>query len=175
MKKGYSDADLEYSLEQIFKNEIKVRFLMIIGYPTETREDFEMTLKFFEKYAKYAKTLVEEINLGLTLNLLPNTPLYRDAEKHGLESTKTHINDWICLQNPELDFKERLKRRIEAQYFVEKLGYKVFESKNYTRALTIAWNQVEKIQGNKILVDGDKIKFDREQGVLTIPDQHRTY
>jgi len=168
MQKGYSDEDLHYSLEEIFKNNIKVRFLMIIGYPTETEEDFQQTLDFFEKYAKQGRQgLVEEINLGLTLNLLPNTPLYEDAEKNGLETTKDHINDWVCTQNPDLDFKERLKRRIKAQFFVEKLGYKVYESKNYARSLSIAWSEVKDIEKQKVRkLDASKIKFDREKGVL---------
>ena len=168
MKKGYTDEDLHYSLEQIFKNNIKVRFLMIIGYPTETEEDFQQTLDFFNRYAEYGRQgLVEEVNLGLTLNLLPNTPLYDNAEKFGLDTTKDHINDWICTQNPTLDFKERLKRRINTQHYVENLGYKVFESKNYTRALSIAWNEVSKIQIDKtIKIDASKIKFDREKGIL---------
>jgi radical SAM superfamily enzyme YgiQ (UPF0313 family) len=168
MKKGYTDEDLHYSLEQIFKNNIKVRFLMIIGYPTETEEDFQQTLDFFNRYAEYGRQgLVEEVNLGLTLNLLPNTPLYDNAEKFGLDTTKDHINDWICTQNPTLDFKERLKRRINAQHYVENLGYKIFESKNYTRALSIAWNEVSKIQIDKtIKIDANKIKFDREKGIL---------
>jgi radical SAM superfamily enzyme YgiQ (UPF0313 family) len=168
MKKGYSDEDLHYSLSQLFKNNIKVRFLMIIGYPVETEEDFKLTLDFFDRYADYGKKgLVEEINLGLTLNLLPNTPLYDNAETHGLETTKNHINDWICLQNPTLDFKERLKRRIIAQHHVEKLGYKVFESKNYLRALAIAWNEVSNIKNKNITkFDASKVKFDREKGIL---------
>lgn len=140
---------------------------MIVGYPTETEDDFQQTLRFFDRYAEYGrKGLVEEINLGLTLNLLPNTPLYDNAEKHGLETTKDHINDWICTQNPTLDFKERLKRRIKAQYYVEKLGYKVFESKNYTRALSIAWNEVETLNRKTRSIDATKVKFDREKGVL---------
>jgi radical SAM superfamily enzyme YgiQ (UPF0313 family) len=168
MKKGYTDEDLEYSLGEIFKNNIKVRFLMIIGYPTETEQDFQQTLDFFEKYAEYGKNgLVEEVNLGLTLNLLPNTPLYDNADKFGLETTKDHINDWVCSQNPSLDFKKRLKRRIEAQYFVEKLGYKVFESKNYVRSLSIAWTEVENLPKEKVRkLDASKIKFNREKGVI---------
>ena len=172
MKKGYSDEDLHYSLEQIFKNNIKVRFLMIIGYPTETEEDFQQTLRFFDRYKEFAQRgLVEEVNLGLTLNLLPNTPLYNNAEEFGLETTKNHINDWVCTQNPTLDFKERLKRRIHAQYYVERLGYKVFESKNYTRALSIAWSEVQAIKEKAVKkVDASKIKFDREKGTLEEQD-----
>ena len=168
MKKGYKDEDLHYSLNQLFKNNIKVRFLMIIGYPTETKEDFQMTLDFFDRYAEFGRQgLVEEINLGLTLNLLPNTPLFDNAEKYGLESTKQHINDWVCSDNPTLDYKERLKRRIIAQRYVEKLGYKVFESKNYARALSIAWEEIKKIQKSRVTkIDASKIKFDREKGVL---------
>ena len=172
MQKGYSDEDLHYSLGEIFKNNIKVRFLMIIGYPTETQKDFQETLDFFDKYAEYGrKGLVEEVNLGLTLNLLPNTPLYNNAEEFGLATTKDHINDWICVQNPTLDFKERLKRRVKAQYYVEKLGYKVFESKNYTRALSIAWSEVMNIKQEKtVKIDASKLKFDREKGLLEEKD-----
>jgi len=172
MQKGYTDEDLHYSLGEIFKNNIKVRFLMIIGYPTETQEDFQQTLDFFNRYSEYGiKGLVEEVNLGLTLNLLPNTPLYAKAEEYGLATTKDHINDWVCVQNPTLDFKERLKRRIEAQYYVEKLGYKVFESKNYTRALSIAWQEVVNLKSkNTKKIDATKVKFDREKGSLEEKD-----
>ena len=165
MKKGYTDEDLHYSLGQLFKNNIKVRFLMIIGYPTETDQDFQQTLDFFDRYAEYGRQgLVEEINLGLTLNLLPNTPLFDNAEEYGLETTKQHINDWVCVQNPTLDYRERLKRRIVAQRHVEKLGYKVFESKNYVRALSIAWNEVEHLKKHVTKIDASKLKFDREKG-----------
>ena len=173
MKKGYTNEDLYYSLNEIFKNNIKVRFLMIIGYPTETAEDFQKTLDLFDHYAEYGRSgLVEEINLGLTLNLLPNTPLFDNAEKYGLETTKKHINDWICTQNPTLDYRERLKRRIKAQYYSENLGYKVFESKNYLRALSIAWGEISRIESKRIKkIDATKIKFDREKGGLAeMPD-----
>ena len=117
-----------------------------------------------EKYI--GNGLVEEINLGLTLNLLPNTPLFDNAKEYGLETTKQHINDWICIENPTLDYRERLKRRITAQRHVENLGYKVFESQNYVRALSIAWNEVQNLKTKTTKVDASKLKFDREKGVL---------
>jgi radical SAM superfamily enzyme YgiQ (UPF0313 family) len=150
---------------------------MIIGYPTETQEDFNMTLNLFDRYQEQGRNgLIEEVNLGLTLNLLPNTPLHEKAEEYGLTTTKEHINDWICVDNPTLDFKERLRRRITAQYHVEKLGYKVFESKNYVKALSIAWDQIKNLKSSKTKIKNKDIKFDREKGGILIPeDPHRTY
>ena len=46
------------------------------------------------------------------------------------------------------------------------MGYKVFESKNYVRALSIAWNEVKDLKAKTTKIDASKLKFDREKGVL---------
>jgi hypothetical protein len=67
------------------------------------------------------------------------------------------------VHNPELDYKERLRRRIMLQEHIETLGYQVFEKKNYTKQLFVAWSEVSKI-AKPILID--QFKFDRDQGGL---------
>ena len=58
MKKGYKfrEYDNEYAAE-VFKNcmnnGIQTVLFLIIGYPTETKEDFEETMKFLKKYRKW--------------------------------------------------------------------------------------------------------------------------
>lgn len=58
MKKGYKfkEYDNNYAAE-VFKNcmnnGIQVVLFLIIGYPTETKEDFEETMKFLKKYRKW--------------------------------------------------------------------------------------------------------------------------
>ena len=57
-----------------------------------------------------------------------------------------YINDWICTDNPSLDYKERLRRRIILQAHVERLGYPVFEAKNYVKQMFSQWAQVSALK-----------------------------
>ena len=59
MKKQFSNKDLDEFMEQAYKNQVKLRFLMIIGYPTETIKDFNDTLDMFERYKQYKKIIPE--------------------------------------------------------------------------------------------------------------------
>jgi radical SAM superfamily enzyme YgiQ (UPF0313 family) len=166
MKKGYSQADLDYTMEQLNRVGIKVRMLMIVGYPTETKKDFQQTIEMFERYKPYLDSgIIEEVNLGLTLNLLRNTPLHDNKEKFNLVQTNDHVNDWVCLDNPTLTYKERLRRRIILQATCESLGYKVFESKNYLKQLISSWNEVCSLpEQTATLVKN--IRYDNEQNLL---------
>ena len=140
---------------------------MLVGYPTETEEDFQLTMKMFERYKPYLDNgTIEEVNLGLTLNLLKNTPLYDNKDKYNIVQANEHINDWVCIDNPTLTYKERLKRRIILQAHCESLGYKVFESKNYVKQLLNSWNEVCNLPEQSVAMIKN-IKFDREQNSLT--------
>lgn len=147
MKKGYSNKDLYYTIGQLSENKIKCRLLMIVGYPTETEQDFEDTCNMFRNFVPYVKDgTIEEINLGLTLNLLPNTPLQDNLGEYNLVKMNNHINDWICTDNPTLTFKERLRRRITLQALTEELGYNIFNKDDYVRTLFMQWKQVNEFK-----------------------------
>ena len=165
MKKGFTQDQLDYCMEQFARTGIKTRFLMIVGYPTETEEDFQKSLDMFTEYKPYCdQGIIEEVNLGLTLNLLPNTPLTADLEKYNIIQEIKHINNWVCLTNPSMDYKERLRRRIYLQQHIENLGYRVFESKNYTNQLFLAWNEVMTLKSKSHVIED--FKYDRDQGGL---------
>jgi radical SAM superfamily enzyme YgiQ (UPF0313 family) len=165
MKKGFKQSDLDYCMEQFDRCGIRTRFLMVVGYPTETLQDFQDTLDMFTKYKPYSdRVIIEEVQLGITLNLLPRTPLTDNKEEYGIIQNTNHINDWVCKSNPTLDFKERIKRRIYLQEHVERLGYRVFNSKNHTKELFISWNNIMKTNQKPTIVD-DFI-YDRERGGL---------
>jgi len=165
MKKGFTQDQLDYCMQQFARTGIKARFLMIVGYPTETEEDFQQSLDMFTKYKPYCdQGIIEEVNLGLTLNLLPNTPLTADLEKYNIVQEIKHINNWVCLNNPSMDYKERLRRRIYLQQHIENLGYRVFESKNYTNQLFLAWNEVMTLKSQAHVIED--FKYDRDQGGL---------
>ncbi len=177
MKKGFTESDLDYTMEQLHRVGVKTRLLMIVGYPTETKEDFNLTLKMFERYKKYLDSgIIEEVNLGLTLNLLPNTPLWDKKEEYNILQKNDHINDWVCMDNPSLTYKERLRRRIILQARIEDMGYKVFESENYLKQLISSWEEVRSLPENT----GTLIKtfnYDAEQNSITaqIIDNEKNY
>ena len=144
MKKGYTEEDMQYTMQQLDRVGVKTRLLMIVGYVTETQEDFQETLDLFNNWLPYLhKGTIEEVQLGATLNLLPRTPLADHKEDFNIIQPTDHINDWICTDNPTLDYKERLRRRIIAQAHIERLGYPVFESKNYVKQMFSQWDQVK--------------------------------
>jgi hypothetical protein len=144
MKKGYTEADMQYTMEQLDRVGVKTRLLMIVGYVTETQEDFQETLDLFDEWLPYLHSgTIEEVQLGATLNLLPRTPLADHKDDFNIVQPTDHINDWICTDNPSLDYKERLRRRIIAQAHIERLGYPVFESKNYVKQMFSQWEQIQ--------------------------------
>jgi radical SAM superfamily enzyme YgiQ (UPF0313 family) len=131
MNKGYSNADLDYNMEEFVKHGIKLYMLMMVGYPTETREDFEQTLNLFKRYQKYvAGGHISGVNLGQTFIIEEGAPIFYHPEK--LELVGVNGSDqprdvfWMNPHNPTLTYKERIKRRIEAQELVTRLGYPIW-------------------------------------------------
>ena len=74
MKKQFSNQDLDEFVEQAYINKVKLEFMMIVGYPTETLEDFQDTIDMFDRYRKY-QSVIHTIGLGSTLSVLAGTPL----------------------------------------------------------------------------------------------------
>jgi hypothetical protein len=61
------------------KYNLKMLWLMIVGYVTETETDIEFAAEWFRTHAEY-KDLIK-IQLGGTLGIFPNTWLDRNKEK----------------------------------------------------------------------------------------------
>jgi hypothetical protein len=173
MKKGFTEKELDYTMSQLSRVGIKCRMLMIVGYPTETSEDFQLTLDMFDRYKPYLDAgIIEEVNLGLTLNLLIDTPLHSNLDQYRIVQEHGHINNWVCLDNPTLDYRERLRRRIVLQAHCEQLGYKIFEAKNYTKQLFNAWKEVKKLPGSSHVIEN--YSFDREKGgIVEQPNENK--
>jgi radical SAM superfamily enzyme YgiQ (UPF0313 family) len=123
MNKRFTNADLNYTMEMLDRYGITCQFLMIVGYPTETEEDFQATLDMFTQYKKYAH-VIQNINIGNTLGILPGTPLFRTAAEYNIVLDK-YENNWEALDNPELTLERRLQRRTELKQHVVNLGYQL--------------------------------------------------
>lgn len=142
--KEFSNHDIDYAMECMHKYGISCIFLMLIGYPTETAQDFNDTLDMFRRYSKYANNVIANIEFGSTLGILPNTPLSDQATSLGITMDPRHENFWTSSKNPDLTFKERLKRRFTARQLVLDLGYQISDDPHKTM-LHYLWRQYNSI------------------------------
>ena len=97
--------------------------LIIVGYPTETLEDFEETLDLIKKYKHLAGTIIKDVSISDTLSVLPGTPLYDRASELNIILDPKNENNWICTDNPTLTLAERIRRAEQAKQLVKDLGY----------------------------------------------------
>lgn len=122
MNKKFTNQDLDYTMEMLDKYNITCEFLMLFGYPTETKEDFFETLDMFKRYQKYANKVITNISFGSTLGILPGTPLFKNSEAYQIELDK-YENNWMALNNKDLTLDERIMRRNLAKEHAINLGY----------------------------------------------------
>jgi radical SAM superfamily enzyme YgiQ (UPF0313 family) len=122
MNKKFNNQDLDYTMKMLEKYKITCTFLMIVGYPTETDQDFQETLDMFTKYKYLAPHIIVDINVGSTMSILPGTPLYYQADELNLELDK-YENNWVALDNPDLTLDKRLERRAKLKQHLLDSGY----------------------------------------------------
>lgn len=119
MQKKFTNQDLFFVLDQAKQNNVKLTFLMICGYITETDQDHQQQIEIFKQISNYSDIL--EISLGTTLGILPGTPLYANHKKYGI-ILGDHENNWI---NPKTNntFEKRLGWRNDLEEKLIDLGF----------------------------------------------------
>ena len=91
----------------------------------------------FERYKKY-QNVIESVNLGTTLGILPGTPLADDF-KDDIQLNGGE-NFWIYKKNSSLDFRERIKRRMIIGEECKRMGYEITSNQENYRLLHYLWN-----------------------------------
>jgi hypothetical protein len=126
MGKKFTNSDIDRFMERAHASGIMVVLLLIVGYPTETLEDFQATLDMLTRYRPYLENgTVIEACLGGTLRIEPNTELSRDSKVRFLTDPTGQIDDlnWVYDSNLELDLRERIRRRLVIMKHARDLGY----------------------------------------------------
>ena len=81
--KNFTNDDIDYHLEMAKKYSVSILLLLIVGYPTETRQDFEFTKQWFQDRAHYAGNAIRQVVFSLAA-ILPNTALERKQQEYGI-------------------------------------------------------------------------------------------
>jgi hypothetical protein len=81
--KNFTNLDIDYHLSMAEKYSVPVMLLLIIGYPTETKQDFEFTKSWFQQRKHYFKHPIRSVVLSLAA-ILPNTQLDKNQNKYGI-------------------------------------------------------------------------------------------
>jgi len=145
MKKGFSNEDLDYHMEQFSNLGITCGFLMLIGYPTETKKDFEDTLRMLQRYQGYAANgTILGITLGQTLEIAENVPLTEMYKDILFQIPDEGINAiaWKPKKpNATLTLDERVRRRLVAGIVAQSYGWKLISADRELQYLKAAYEQ----------------------------------
>jgi hypothetical protein len=163
MGKNYSNSDIDFHFKMSAWYGIKNISLMFIGYPTETLADHEYNIEFLHRYRKYALSgIIHAVRWGYT-------GMFRESEKLEKRGDVKIITDpdfakrfsnlpqgirdialgfgWINELNPDLDLRERIRRRLELHEISVKLGWPQTRSRE---ELQILYNILENLNRNQI-------------------------
>lgn len=118
MKKKFTNNDMYQSIDALGKRKIDMLYLLMVGYPTETEEDFEETLDLLRKSVPYKKHVEVRCNIAM---LLPGTEIYEDNH---LWDGDTHLWESTTSDNKKLDYETRYYRWKKVHDLVKELGLK---------------------------------------------------
>jgi len=155
MGKKFNNEDLHLMIQSLNKVGITQEWNLMVGYPTETRKDFEDTMTLVETYKdiKFPDMIINPVGI---LHLLPGSPL-ADTHARRLEIewedvkenlTGNQYDYWKSKQNPENNFENRVKWWIELLEKAYQYGYMTdyrFSSKmSIAKRLIWHWKQNKK-------------------------------
>jgi hypothetical protein len=116
MGKQFSNDDIDWHFHMCEKYGIKNWLLMIVGYPTETEQDFEASKNLLRRSQRYVLNhTILGVNLQYMMAVLPNTPLVTMNELglHFLEDFQEAYINWHSTANPDLTLARRYQRFAE--------------------------------------------------------------
>jgi radical SAM superfamily enzyme YgiQ (UPF0313 family) len=127
--KKFSNDDVDWFTTNCAKNNIHQTWLMFVGYPTETEEDFQESLRLLKYYSPLARAGHISTWMSLPMMLTNGGNImqhHNDAVKLGLEHNYTDqwaVNFWTSSIYKDNTFKIRADRWRRLFFAAQDLGY----------------------------------------------------
>lgn len=129
MRKKFNNDDLDYGIINLHKNKILQTWLLMVGYPTETEEDYIETEELLRRHVSRNDNGAIRVAVTPTFMMLHNSPLIQDPELK--EQYKINFDNadnqnryfWTSDVNPENTFKVRKQRWIRIANLINQLKY----------------------------------------------------
>ena len=141
MKKKFSNDDLYKSIAALGKRKVNMLYLLMVGYPTETEEDFEDTITLLKKSEPYKEYVEVRCNIAM---LLPNTEIY-DEFFH--QQNEQHLWKSQTRDGKELTYRERYERWKKVNETVKEVG--LIADKRINQLEKAILRNLEKEEGKK--------------------------
>lgn len=141
MGKKFSNADLDWSIEMLVKYNIEQVWLLMVGYPSETDEDFEDTITLLKKYRELGASRRVQIGITPTFMLTPNSPLLSDpllADTYGLShnlQNESYAKFWTSTINPGNTYDVRSLRHRQVLETLDLCDYELHDGTNIDKSL----------------------------------------
>ena len=179
MDKKFSNEDIDYQLEQFSKHGLKVMFLMLLGYLTETIEDHEETMKMFPRWQKYvADGTISGCDLGSMLVFLPETPIANMIDSHevyffnnGNTGYLENQRMWQSASNPDLTVYERIRRRLETHEQAIKYNWPIWRGEQRLQVVKSLAQEYLKFAKDSVSMQQQQLKKDGVKLIQLVPIQ----
>lgn len=118
MNKFYTAEDAERIIRATHEAGIKTAINIIVGFPGETKEDFEETLSFIRKNKEY----IDEITNISSFVLMPGSKMGENPSEYGIKLPFFNNDLNLFVDENRLDLKGRLSRVRKTIFTISNLG-----------------------------------------------------
>lgn len=119
--KHFDNEDIDYHLDMATQYNVGIMLMIIVGYPTETMDDYEYTKQWFIERKKYNKT-IKRLMLSPVV-ILPGTQLQRNIGNHNIMLLGKGLERW---QTADISEAARRKHYAELKNLcTHELGFRI--------------------------------------------------
>ena len=127
MRKIHKISEVEQALSRVNNAGIACDIGLMVGFPGETEEDFQQTLKFVEKI----KNLIHEIQSVSLFYVKPLSHVEDYAEQYGISFPEDNTKRWNCwIGDDGSNYQKRLQRARHLLEMIEHSQIK-FDKRNF--------------------------------------------